>query len=147
MNKKGVFLGLDLGEKTLGVAISEFGIIAYNLKTIYFAAHKYEELLKPLTKIIDDFGVKIIVLGCPKHMNNDFGIKARISLDFKKKIVFLFDFIKVILWDERLSTRQALQVLKKNKNKNKKRMKLKDEISAVIILQSFLNYCQNNYLA
>lgn len=117
MNKKKTFLGLDLGEKTLGVAFSEFGIFACNLKTIYFSNHRYEELLTPLKKIIEELNVRMIILGYPKHMNNDLGIKAKISLDFKKKIIFWFDFVNVILWDERLSTQQALQLIKINDKK------------------------------
>ncbi|KXT29322.1 putative Holliday junction resolvase [Candidatus Phytoplasma oryzae] len=145
MKEKKTFLGLDLGEKTLGVAISEFGIIACNLKTIYFSPYKYEELWKPLEKIIKNFKVKIVVLGFPKHMNNDLGIKAQISLYFKKKMNFLFNSVQVVLWDERLSTKQSIQILLQNKRNRKKRLKLKNEISAVVILQNFLNYYQNNY--
>ncbi|WCA22451.1 Holliday junction resolvase RuvX [Candidatus Phytoplasma oryzae] len=145
MKIKNNFLGLDLGEKTLGIAFSEFGILASNLKTIYFNSHKYEELFQPLKKIVEEHNIKIIILGLPKHMNNDLGIKAKISFNFQKKIISWFNFIKVVLWDERLSTQQALQILL-NKNSKKKKIKLKDEISAMVILQSFLNYYQNSHL-
>jgi putative Holliday junction resolvase len=141
--KKTSFLGLDLGEKTLGIAISEFGIIAQNLKTIYFDPHNYFQLIKPLKEIVEKFNIKTIILGYPKHMNNDLGIKAEISYNFQKQINFSLPYIKVILWDERLSTVQADLILIKIKNKKKKR-KLKNEISAMIILQDFLNYINYN---
>ncbi|KND62599.1 putative Holliday junction resolvase [Candidatus Phytoplasma phoenicium] len=136
-------MGLDLGEKTLGIAISHFGIIAQKLKTIMFTAHQYQELLKPLKKIIDEFKVKTIVLGQPKHMNNDIGIKATISILFKKQIQKFCDSVEIILWDERLSTKQA-QIIIKTFHKKKDTKKLKDEIAATIILQNFLNY-RNNF--
>lgn len=141
-NTKEVFLGLDLGEKTLGIAISHFGIIAQKLKTIVFTTNQYQELFKPLKRIIDEFKVKTIILGYPKHMNNDIGIKAKMSSFFKEQIEKFCDSIEIILWDERLSTKQAKIIIKKF-YKKKDLKKLKDEIAATIILQNFLNYRNN----
>ncbi|MDV3167948.1 MAG: Holliday junction resolvase RuvX [Candidatus Phytoplasma stylosanthis] len=143
MIKKNVFLGLDLGEKTLGISISESGIIVNNLKTIFFNANQYQELIKPLTKIIQEFKVNKVVLGYPKHMNNDIGIKAQISIDFFKMIKKNFFYLEVILWDERLSTKQAYYFLRFNNFKKKKIKKIKDQMAASIILQNFLNYYNN----
>ncbi|GFZ75221.1 putative pre-16S rRNA nuclease [Hydrangea phyllody phytoplasma] len=133
-------LGLDLGEKTLGIALSQTGIIAQNLKTIIFATHKYDRLIAPLQEIISRYQIKTIVLGYPKHMNNDIGIKAKISSDFKKTLENKFEQVKVILWDERLSTVQAIQMLKTNNKKKGKILQMKDEIAATIILQNYLDY-------
>ncbi|MBT1576718.1 Holliday junction resolvase RuvX ['Elaeagnus angustifolia' witches'-broom phytoplasma] len=133
-------LGLDLGEKTLGIALSQTGIIAQNLKTIFFANHKYDRLIAPLQEIISQYQIKTIVLGYPKHMNNDIGIKAKISSDFKKTLENKFEQVKVILWDERLSTVQAIQMLKTNNKKKGKILQMKDEIAATIILQNYLDY-------
>jgi putative Holliday junction resolvase len=151
VNNNNSFLGLDLGEKTLGIALSESGIIANNLKTINFAQHKYQDLITPLKEIIEQFDIKTIILGNPKHMNNDVGIKAKISMDFQEKLQNNFPSVEVILWDERLSTVQAFQAINSNtnnisKNKQKKNKKLKDEIAAMIILQNFLNYRSNQLL-
>ncbi|WP_246833678.1 Holliday junction resolvase RuvX [Texas Phoenix palm phytoplasma] len=143
MNKKNCFLGLDLGEKTLGIAISQFGILATNLKTIFFNKEQYHELIPFLKETIEKFDVKKIVLGYPKHMNNDIGIKANISLSFKKRIKKNFPFLDVILWDERLSTKNSLQILRNINCKKKNVNKLKDEMAAMVILQSFLNYYNN----
>ncbi|MDC9031876.1 Holliday junction resolvase RuvX [Columbia Basin potato purple top phytoplasma] len=142
MTKK-VFLGLDLGEKTLGIAISESGVIVNNLKTIFFNTNQYQELINPLKIIIDNFQVTTIVLGYPKHMNNDIGVKAQISMDFCKRLKNKIPCVEVILWDERLSTKQAYQLCNIKKNKNKKMKKIKDQIAASVILQNFLNYYNN----
>ncbi|MDV3198172.1 MAG: Holliday junction resolvase RuvX [Vigna little leaf phytoplasma] len=141
-NKTESFLGLDLGEKTLGIAISRFGIIAQNLKTIVFHRHQYHELIIPLKEIIEKFAITTIILGYPKHMNNDIGIKARISSLFKLQIQKVYNLIEVILWDERLSTKQAKLFIQKY-FKKKIQKKVKDEITAMIILQSFLHYRNN----
>ncbi|WP_173362870.1 Holliday junction resolvase RuvX [Vaccinium witches'-broom phytoplasma] len=152
VNNNNSFLGLDLGEKTLGIALSESGIIANNLKTINFTQHKYEELITPLKEMIEQFNIKTIILGNPKHMNNDVGIKATISMEFQEKLQNNFPLVEVILWDERLSTVQAFQAInsskspKVSKHKQKKHKKLKDEIAAMIILQNFLNFRFNQLL-
>ncbi|QTX02666.1 Holliday junction resolvase [Candidatus Phytoplasma luffae] len=143
MIKKNVFLGLDLGEKTLGIAISESGIIVNNLKTLFFNVAQYKELIKPLTEIINEFHVTKIILGYPKHMNNDIGIKAQISIDFLNILKSNFNFIEVILWDERLSTKQAYQFLREGNCKKNKIKNIKDQIAASIILQNYLNYYNN----
>ncbi|MDO8168252.1 Holliday junction resolvase RuvX [Candidatus Phytoplasma melaleucae] len=134
------YLGLDLGEKTLGIAFSRFGLIAHNLKTLTFNKHQYTNLILPLKKTIEELNIKMVILGNPKHMNNCEGIKSKISIMFQKKMQKSFPLIKVILWDERLSTQQAINIMHQ-KNYNKQKItKLKDEVSAMIILQSFLNY-------
>ncbi|WP_323847740.1 MAG: Holliday junction resolvase RuvX [Phytoplasma sp.] len=144
--QKKCFLGLDLGEKTLGIAISESGFFANNLKTIFFNLNQYQELIPPLKMVIEQFKVTTIVLGYPKHMNNDIGIKAQISIDFSKRIKKNLPSIEVILWDERLSTKQTYQLCYIKKYKKDKIKKLKDEIAASIILQNFLNYFNNQLI-
>jgi len=132
------YLGLDLGEKTLGVALSESGIIAHNLTTIRFKPLDYQSAVDQLKAIIKQYKITHIVLGLPKHMNNDIGIKGQTSIEFKSLIESKFD-VEVILWDERLSTKSALKILSdKNKKYNKQRQ-LKDEVAAQVILQNYLD--------
>ena len=70
-------LGLDLGSKTLGMAISDYtGMIASRLDTLYFDNEDYDSLLESLRKIIDDENVEKIVLGLPKNMDNRIGERA-----------------------------------------------------------------------
>ena len=139
MNK---YLGLDLGSKTIGVSISESGIIASNLETIRFTDNNYEEALILLIKTIEDRQITHVVLGVPRHMNNDLGIRGQISVDFGKKIEEKTT-VKVILWDERLTTKQALDTLIEGQVRRDKQKRLKDELAATIILQNYLNSISN----
>ncbi|MBS2126287.1 Holliday junction resolvase RuvX ['Fragaria x ananassa' phyllody phytoplasma] len=134
------YLGLDLGEKTLGIALSQTGVIAQNFTTLLFPTYQYQQLILPLQKIITEYQVKIIVLGYPKHMNNDIGIKAKLSITFKKILEKTFRDVEVVLWDERLSTLQALSILRQNNKKKTKIKQLKDGVAATIILQNYLDY-------
>lgn len=132
------FLGLDLGEKTLGIALSESGIIASNLTTIRFKPEEYEDAVNQLIPLIQKYKIDCIVLGLPKHMNNDLGIKGQSSIDFKALIESKID-IKVVLWDERLSTKSALKILSLSNKKYDKQRQLKDEVAAQVILQNYLD--------
>jgi len=132
------YLGLDLGEKTLGIALSESGIIASNLTTIRFKSEDYSDAVNQLIPLIQKYQINCIVLGLPKHMNNDLGIKGQSSIDFKALIESKID-IQVILWDERLSTKSALRILSLSNKKYDKQRQLKDEVAAQVILQNYLD--------
>ena len=131
-------LGLDLGTKTLGVAISDnLEIIASKYTTIEFKEDNYDEALDKLLKIVDDFKITTIVLGLPKNMNNTLGFASKRSLDFKEKLEE--KNLNVVLQDERLSSVEANNILIKSDISRKKRKKNVDSLSAVIILQSYLD--------
>jgi putative Holliday junction resolvase len=132
------YLGLDLGEKTLGIALSESGIIASNLTTIRFKSEVYSDAVDQLIPLIQKYQIDCIILGLPKHMNNDLGIKGQSSIDFKALIESKID-IQVILWDERLSTKSALRILSLSNKKYDKQRQLKDEVAAQLILQNYLD--------
>ncbi|MBU1141221.1 MAG: Holliday junction resolvase RuvX [Firmicutes bacterium] len=133
------YLGLDLGSKTLGVAMSESGVIAYALTTYRFSANNYEAAADLVAKLVLEHKIEIVVLGYPKHMNNDIGIRGKISEDFKKLIE---DRCKaeVVLWDERLSTQTALRAMIRGSERRKSQKQKKDELAAVVILQNYLDY-------
>lgn len=133
-------MGLDLGSKSLGLAISSSGLIASNYNTFYFKENNYDEALKIMNEVIKKEAITTLVIGLPKHMNNDLGIRGEISLDFKKAIEETINDIEVILWDERTSTKAALKTLIKSGASRKKQKSKKDEIAAVIILQNYLDY-------
>lgn len=133
------YLGLDLGTKTLGVSISETGIIARSYKTIRFEEEDYKKAVELLISEVILNKIDTIILGYPKHMNNDVGIRGKISEDFKALIIEQYP-IEVILWDERLSTKTALKILSDSKRKKEKQRALKDEMAATVILQSYLDY-------
>jgi len=132
------YLGLDLGLKTLGVAISESGIIAQSLTTIRFENLDFNNAIKELLIIIDIYKIDTVIIGLPKHMNNDLGDMANYVLEFKEKLLKERN-LKVITWDERLSTRSALKILSDQKKKHQKQKALKDELAAQIILQNYLD--------
>lgn len=133
------YLGLDLGSKTLGVSISSSGIIASALSTFRFIENDYDEALKIIDRLIVEHHVSTIVLGLPKHMNNDLGIRGQISVDLKEKIEKQHH-VEVVLWDERLSTRTAVKTMIKGMESRKNQKLKKDELAAVVILQNYLDY-------
>ena len=131
-------LGLDLGTKTLGVAISDNSlIIASKYDCIKFKEEDYDEALEKLLPIIKEFDIKKVVLGFPKNMNNTLGFASKRSLDFKDKLEKIG--IEVILQDERLSSVEANNVLLKGNITRKKRKENVDSLAATIILQSYLD--------
>ena len=132
------YLGLDLGSKTCGIAISS-GIIASIYETYRFNEDDYESCLNHIVDVINKEKVDVVVLGYPKHMNNDIGIRAKISEDFKAKLEEKVD-VKVVLWDERTTSMEVNRVMLMNNTSRKKRKEHKDELAAVIILQGYLDY-------
>lgn len=136
-------LGLDLGSKTLGMAISDkLGLIASSYKTIFFNEGSDDELLQPVKDIIQSENIDAVVLGFPKNMNNTIGPRAEATLVFKEK---LESFIgkEVILVDERWTTVQANNVLIKADMSRKKRKKTVDKVAATFILQAYLDGKRN----
>lgn len=131
-------IGLDLGSVTCGVAISDpLGMIARALTTVRFAPDDYDTALAELLKIIRENKVKNVVLGLPKHMNGDIGVRGEISQNFAKKLEE--NGIHVDLWDERLTTKAAEKILISADLSRKKRKKVIDQMAAVQILQSYLD--------
>ena len=131
-------LGLDLGSRTLGVSVSDaLGMIARPVETIRFEQDDYDSALTQIKKYIDEFQVKKAVLGLPKHMNGDVGIRGEISIMFKEKLETLG--VEVILWDERLTTVAAERILISADVSRKKRKKVIDQMAAVQILQGYLD--------
>jgi len=133
------YLGLDLGSRTLGIAISTSGIIASNLETIRFRDDEYDYAINYTKELCIKEKIDVVVLGLPKHMNGDEGIRADISKDFKKKLEELLPSIKVVLTDERLTTVIVDKTMISGNMSRDKRKKLKDEMAAVVILQDYLD--------
>ncbi|MBR1385249.1 MAG: Holliday junction resolvase RuvX [Bacilli bacterium] len=132
------YIGLDLGSKTLGVSLSDpSGLIASSY-TIIRHNEEYERLIEDVKKIVEEKEVKKIVLGLPKNMNGTIGPKGELSYKFKEKLEEKLK-IEVILEDERLSTKEATNLLIKNDTSRKKRKNVIDSVAATIILQSYLD--------
>jgi putative Holliday junction resolvase len=138
------YLGLDLGTKTLGVAITDkTKTIARVLKVIHFKNEDYDTALKEVIKIVEEYNIKKIALGLPKNMNNSYGFASERSLKFKEKLEELID-IPIILIDERLSTIEAENILLSADISREKRKKVIDGIAAEIILETLIKKEENN---
>lgn len=133
------YLGLDLGSRTCGVAISDaLGMFARTYETIRFSDDDYEFAAKRVVEIANKEGITEVVLGIPKHMNGDLGIRAEISIKFKENL--LSKGIKEVhLIDERLTTVVVDKAMINANMRRDKRREKKDELAAVIILEDFLN--------
>lgn len=132
------YLGLDLGTKTLGLALSDpLGMIATSYKILKHN-EDYDSLIILLEDEIKNNHVEALVLGFPKNMNNSVGERGEIALSFKEKLEQAFN-LPVYMQDERLTTRQAESILISNDTSRKKRKKVIDSLAATIILQSYLD--------
>lgn len=133
------YIGLDLGTKTLGVAVSDLtGTIATGLKTLRFEENKAEDCLYELSSIIDEYKVNAIVIGLPKNMNNTLGFAAQRTENFIKKLDEVYK-LPIFKQDERLSSVEANNILLKADISRKKRKTKVDSIAATIILQNYLD--------
>ena len=124
------YLGLDLGSRTLGIAVSDkTGLIATSYKTIRHN-EEYDKLVNIVNDLVDELEIDTIVLGFPKNMNNTIGFKGELSLSFKK---MLENKIKIPIYLE------DNNVLISGNVSRKKRKKVVDSLAATIILQSYLD--------
>ena len=130
------YLGMDLGTKTLGLAISDrLGVIASPYKLIKYT--DLLELVNEVIQIIDLEKIDELVLGLPKNMNNSLGHAAQRSLEFKEILETKIS-IPIHLVDERLSTVEAENLLISEGHSRKKRKNIIDSVSASIILDTYL---------
>ena len=128
-------LGLDLGTKTLGLALSDkSNLIASPYKVLRWDGENYDLLFKELDSIIEDNQITDLVLGLPKNMNNTLGFAAERSLKFKEALEERYK-LNITLIDERLSTVEATNYLLDADMSRKKR---KQGVAASIILDTYL---------
>ncbi|MDG5786476.1 Holliday junction resolvase RuvX [Evansella sp. AB-P1] len=136
-------LGLDVGTKTIGVAVSDaFGWTAQGLETIQRANGDEEKDFLRLDEIIKEHEIQTIVVGLPKNMNGTIGPSGELCQEFARKLEARTN-LKIELIDERLSTVAAEKMLVTADVSRKKRKKVIDKMAAVIILQSYLDRKQN----
>lgn len=130
-------LGLDLGQKTIGVAISDpLGFTAQGLTTIRRGSK--EKDIEDLKKICDEYKVETIVIGLPKNMNGTIGPSGEIAMAFGKLLEEEFQ-IEIKFWDERLTTVAAHKaMLEADLSRNKKK-KIVDKVASTYILQGYLD--------
>jgi putative Holliday junction resolvase len=129
-------LCLDVGDKRTGIAVSDaIGMTANGLKTV-----EADRIFDELRKIIDEYQEEIssILVGMPKMMNGTVGVQGEKVLEFVKRLEKEIP-LPVILWDERLSTVTANNVLIEAGMTRKKRKGLRDKVAATVILQNYLD--------
>lgn len=133
----GRIMGLDVGSRTIGVAVSDpLGITAQGLETIRRRNKRQD--LSALHRLIRDYGVVEIVVGYPLRMQGQVGIQAERVAEFAAQLRERFH-LPVHLRDERLTTVQAQRVLREAELSIEKRARAVDRLAAVLILQSFLD--------
>lgn len=138
-------MGLDYGSKTVGVAVSDaLGITAQAVETITRKdENKLRKTCARIEELAAEYEVRRIVVGFPKHMNNDVGERAEKAMEFGKMLKRRTGF-EVVMWDERLTTVEAERTLIENKVRREDRKKYIDKIAAVFILQGYLDSISMN---
>ena len=131
-------MGLDVGSKTVGIAISdELGWTAQGLKTLKIDEERNKFGFDEIGQLIKEYGITDVVIGLPKNMNGSIGPRGEASQRYAEQLEKLFS-VSTILWDERLTTMAAERVLLEADVSRKKRKKVIDKMAAMMILQGYL---------
>ena len=132
-------MGLDVGSKTIGVAISDaLGWTAQGIETVKINEAEGDFGIERIQELVKEHQVTEFVVGYPKNMNNTVGPRGEASENYKKLLEETFGF-PVKLWDERLTTMAAERVLLEADVSRKKRKQVIDKMAAVMILQGYLD--------
>ena len=133
-------MGLDYGQVTVGVAVSdELLLTAQGIEVIRRKEeNKLRHTLQRIEALIEEYGVELIVLGYPKNMNNTIGERAEKSKQFADMLRRRTG-LQVVLWDERLTTVAAHNAMIEGHVRREKRAKVVDKVAAVFILQGYLD--------
>lgn len=133
------YLGLDLGNRTCGVAVSDgLGIIATSITTIRFREKDLQKCLECVKMYVVDRKIDKIVMGLPKNMNGSLGFQSEYVLEFKQMLE-ADTGLEVILYDERLTTVEVTKMMISADLSRAKRKNKVDTLAATLILQSYLD--------
>lgn len=137
-------LGLDYGSKTVGVAVSDpLGLTAQRVETIWRKQeNKLRRTLARIEELVKEYQAERIVIGLPRNMNYTIGERAEKSLEFGE-MVEKRTGLPVIMWDERLTTREAERALMEAGVRRENRKDYLDSVAAVLILQGYLDSLSN----
>ncbi|SHI66670.1 putative holliday junction resolvase [Clostridium amylolyticum] len=134
-------IGLDIGDKTIGVAVSDpLGLTAQGITTIHRKGKEKDAL--ELQKIINEYSAELILSGLPKNMNGTIGEQGEKVIRFCNFLEKRLN-VKVEYWDERLTTVAAHRAMIEADLSREKRKKIVDKLAAVYILQGYLD--KNNF--
>ncbi|EHK4065124.1 Holliday junction resolvase RuvX [Listeria monocytogenes] len=132
-------MGLDVGSKTVGVAISDpLGWTAQGVETIQIDENRKQFGYDRVKELVLEYEVEKVVVGFPKNMNNTIGPRAESSKIYAEVLEARIG-LPVVLWDERLTTSAAERTLIEADVSRKKRKEVIDKLAAVMILQSYLD--------
>lgn len=132
----GRVLGLDVGSRRIGIAISDpLGITAQGLETLQRKNKRHD--FEQLGKIVGEYGVKEIVVGLPLRMSGAEGTQAEKMQGFAEELRKRFK-LPVHLWDERLTSAEANRLLRETELSIEKRGKAVDRMAAILILQGWM---------
>ena len=136
-------LGLDYGSKTVGVAVCDpLGITAQGVETITRKEeNKLRRTLARIETLIEEYQIESIVLGYPKNMDDSIGDRAKKTEEFRDMLVRRTG-LPVILWDERLTTMEANEILMESGVRRENRKSVIDKIAAVLILRSYMDFAK-----
>ena len=136
-------MGLDYGAKTVGVAISDALLLtAQGVETICRTQeNKLRKTLARIKSLCEEYEVTEIVLGFPKNMNNTIGDRAEKSLEFAEMLKKRTG-LPIVMWDERLTTMEANDILIESGVPRENRKRVIDKIAAVLILRSYMDSAQ-----
>jgi putative Holliday junction resolvase len=133
------WMGLDLGERRIGIAVSDpLGITAQGV-SVYERKGSRKQEVEFFQNLFHTYEVKEVILGLPKNMNGSEGPSAEKARSFGQWLTEQFE-IKVVYWDERLSTSSAQQVMIAADVSRRDRKGKIDQLAATIILQNYLDY-------
>lgn len=133
-------MGLDYGSKTVGVAVSDLlGVTAHGVETITRKEEdKLRRTLARIEELIGEYQIGTLVLGYPKNMDDSIGDRAKKTEEFRDMLVRRTG-LPVILWDERLTTMEANEILIESGVRREDRKRVIDKIAAVLILRSYMD--------
>ena len=133
-------MGLDYGSKTVGVAISDELLLTAQAKEIIRRKeeNKLRKTLSRIEELIQEYGVEKIVLGLPLNMDQSESVRSALSMEFRDKLERRTS-LPVIMWDERLTTVEADEIMDEVGIKASERKEYVDMIAAQIILQDYLD--------
>jgi putative Holliday junction resolvase len=132
-------LALDVGEKRIGLAVSDpLGITAQGLEVLIRQDHASD--LERLVKVAREWRVQLIVVGLPRHMDGRLGTAAPKILELAEVLKKTLG-VEVVTWEERLTTVEAERVLIQADVSRRRRRQVVDQLAAVLILQNYLDHC------
>lgn len=129
-------LGVDFGDKNIGLAVSDKLLITAQALGSYRVKNE-EEDKKYFKDLVSKYEIEEIVIGLPLRMDGTPGTRVQKTQKFASWLENVLK-LPIVFWDERLTTKQAIDILNQQKISGKKKKKLKDQISAAIILSVYL---------